>query len=101
MVAHLILHYLLAQRGLKVKHWTNPGLFPIYLQRAGLPKKFHVHSMRHTFLTAVYNRTKDLRLCQELAGHSSPVTTSRYAHVNQASKVEAINALWPNKRRTP
>lgn len=87
----------LSQRGTRLSTGQIQGLFRSYLQRAGLPKKFHVHSLRHTFLTAIYNRTKDLRLTQELAGHSSPVTTARYAHVNSASKVEAINGLYGAK----
>jgi site-specific recombinase XerD len=71
------------------------GLFKKYLAKAGInPDKYHVHSLRHTYLTEVYKRTKNLRLVQELAGHSSPVTTARYCHVGEKEKIEAVQNLY-------
>lgn len=40
-----------------------------------------VHSARHTAITTIYRMTKDLRLAQVFAGHSSSAITERYAHV--------------------
>lgn len=57
-----------------------------------------LHQLRHRFLSGVYQATKDLRLTQELAGHSSPVTTAGYAAVNQADAVAAVAALGTPRR---
>ena len=38
--------------------------------RAGIEKIITFHSLRHTALTRLYEKTKDIRLVQEIAGHS-------------------------------
>lgn len=52
-----------------------------------------LHQLRHRFLTGVWRNSKDLRLVQELAGHSSPVTTAGYTLVDQADAVAAVAAI--------
>jgi len=47
-----------------------------YLHRQGIADTFH--SFRHRFATSVYRASLDLRMTQELMGHSSPQTTARY-----------------------
>lgn len=49
--------------------------------RAGISRHVSSHDLRATFLTAAYNRSKDLRAVQELAGHSSSTTTETYTEV--------------------
>lgn len=51
------------------------------------------HTLRHTFLTNVYRKTKDIRTVQELAGHSDVSTTQIYTHVGQEEKKEAVEQL--------
>jgi integrase/recombinase XerC len=48
------------------------------------------HQLRHWFGTHVYRACRDLRVVQELMGHSSPVTTAGYA---DWSKIEARRAI--------
>lgn len=64
-----------------------------YCAMAGI-KQISPHGLRHTFLTSLYSKTKDLRLCQEAAGHSSPQTTTRYCHVSQAQLQTAVCGLY-------
>jgi integrase len=40
-----------------------------------------IHTTRHGAITAVYQKTKDIRKAQVFAGHSSSQMTERYAHV--------------------
>lgn len=42
------------------------------------PKKFHIHSLRHTHADQVYEAKSDIRAVQKRLHHSSPATTARY-----------------------
>ena len=46
--------------------------------RAGLERHISSHDLRATFATAVYNKSLDQRVVQELLGHSSGSTTEVY-----------------------
>ena len=83
----------LSERGERLSRGRIQAMFKEYCRRAGI-KGVSVHSLRHTFLTEVYRRSKDLRLVQELAGHSSPVTTMRYTHVAEIDKKRAVQKLY-------
>lgn len=49
--------------------------------KAGLSTDLASHDLRATFATAAYNKCKDLRVVQELLGHSSSDTTECYTGV--------------------
>ncbi len=53
----------------------------------------HPHKLRHTAATKALQLGAELRVIQELLGHSSPVTTSRYAKVNQKQLIETTRKL--------
>jgi integrase len=54
---------------------------------------YHAHQLRHRFATVVYDRTRDLRTCQELLGHARPETTGRYTAVSVGMLRQAVEAL--------
>jgi integrase/recombinase XerD len=62
-------------------------------ERAGLSRPVSSHDLRATFLTALYDKTLDLRLVQEYAGHASNVTTEVYTGVSRAKTRDAINRI--------
>lgn len=48
------------------------------------------HSLRHKYATEALDRSGgNLRLVQELLGHSNPATTAIYTHVGLDAKVRA------------
>lgn len=49
--------------------------------RAGLQRHISSHDLRATFATAVYDKTLDLRVTQELLGHASSSTTELYTGI--------------------
>ena len=88
-------HYLFTNK-LK-RHWTLAGfqqLFKKMAKEAGLRSIYSIHSTRHCFGFMIYRKSKDIRLTQELLGHSDISSTQIYAHVDPETKKEAVNNLW-------
>ncbi|MEV7264727.1 site-specific integrase [Micromonospora aurantiaca] len=61
------------------------------LHKHGLP--ITLYNLRHWFLTRVQEGQGDLRVTQELAGHTSPTTTMRYTLVANSRARAAVATL--------
>lgn len=76
--------------------YTVGRLIADYLHSLGIEAS--AHQLRHHFASAVYRETSDLRMVQELLGHSSPTTTAVYAQWNPAKAADVVRRLGAGSR---
>ena len=64
-------------------------------QKAGIKKTVSPHTFRHSFATHMIENGADLRVVQEILGHSSILTTEIYTHLDTAFWQQTILSHHP------
>ncbi len=82
-------------RGAKWSSRSVQLLMKKYLALAELPMDLTPHKIRHSYATHLLDNGADLRLVQELLGHSRLSTTQVYTHVNMGRLKEAFDQAHP------
>ncbi len=63
-------------------------------KKAGLPKRYSIHALRHTFCTLIYKASGyNLRMVSQMAGHASQNTSALYAAVLSPDVEKAVEKL--------
>jgi len=79
----------LGRGGSKLTSRSMERMVRKYARKAGLSKRVTPHTLRHSFATHLLSGGADLKMVQELLGHSSLSTTQIYTHITK-EKLKSI-----------
>ena len=68
-------------------------IFKVWQVRCGFDRRLNFHALRHTFCSALWRSTGDLRLVQQAARHANPGTTSIYTHPTAEDVLRAVQEI--------
>jgi integrase/recombinase XerC len=85
----------LNNKGGRLSQRMAQKLLAKYAKMADIDKRVHPHLLRHTFATHLLDGGADLRVVQELLGHSNLSTTQIYTHVTRSRARKVYLAAHP------
>ncbi|OQY70297.1 MAG: hypothetical protein B6D44_16105 [Ignavibacteriales bacterium UTCHB2] len=79
--------------GIKLNEGYISKCFKKAVRSAKLDDKIHFHSLRHSFASALVQRSVSLYAVKELLGHENIKTTQIYSHLQRENLSQAVNSL--------
>ncbi len=85
-------------RGSRISDRQVRRIVQKYAKAIGISEKIGPHTLRHTFASHLLMEGADLRVIQELLGHSSLSTTQIYTHIDLKHLMEIYDKSHPLSR---
>ena len=89
----------LNKKGTKISRKSFYLMIVETAKSAGIKKKVHPHTLRHSYASHLLEKGMDLRLIQELLGHEDISTTEIYTHVENKKLQEIYLKTHPRARK--
>lgn len=87
----------LDKKGKRISRQVLYNIVVNYARQAGINKPIHPHTLRHSFATHLLDNGADLRVVQELLGHTNIGTTQIYTHITPKTIVKSYDLFWKDK----
>ncbi len=88
----------LNQRGNRISARSVENILKSAAIKVGIKVNVHPHMLRHSFATHLLDNGADLRVVQELLGHSDLSTTQLYTHLTVERLKETVARTHPHKK---
>ncbi len=85
----------LTRSGLPLTRFGCAATLRALCKQAGFTHHISPHTLRHSFATHLLEGGADLRVVQELLGHSSITTTEIYTHLDRDYLTETVRSFHP------
>lgn len=85
------------QNGKQIDRIAIWRMIKSYAKKAGIQKNISPHTLRHSFATHLLDHGADLRVIQEMLGHTHIATTDRYTHITPGRLQAAFAKFHPRQ----
>lgn len=87
--------FFVSSKGVRITPRAIEDILNYRAMHANPPFKITPHMLRHTFATNLLNNDVDIKIVQELLGHSSLSTTQIYTHISKAHLKKVYDESHP------
>ncbi|MFU2079529.1 tyrosine recombinase XerC [Avibacterium avium] len=88
-----------SQLGNRMSHRSIQKRMEVWGIKQGLSSHLNPHKLRHSFATHMLESSSDLRVVQELLGHSNLSTTQIYTHLDFQHLAQVYDSAHPRAKR--
>lgn len=91
--------FFINEKGKRIRCETVESMVKYLSKEVGIQKEITPHKLRHSYATHLLDHGADLRVIQELLGHSDISTTEIYTHVDAKRLMEGYKNFHPMAKK--